>query len=223
MYGTGLIKGLAVTMKNMVLPGRFFTHHQYPNRKIGLLGLAKASGTNVISYVIRQPAMAAKALVGMAEVEDRFPQHPRFRGEEFAWYEERCTGCASCAKYCPLGIIRIVTHPSGQDTLEGDKYAIDVFDIDIGRCMFCGLCVEACPYDAIHMGSGFEQGTYRRSELVIDVDKLRKAPKRPSTWFRPQIEARQYRPQDGEQATWREGARHEKPTVEQQEKRWAKR
>ena len=121
MYGTGLIKGLAVTMKNMVLPGRFFTHHQYPNRKIGLLGLAKASGTNVISYVIRQPAMAAKALVGMAEVEDRFPQHPRFRGEEFAWYEERCTGCASCAKYCPLGIIRIVTHPSGQDTLEGDK------------------------------------------------------------------------------------------------------
>jgi formate hydrogenlyase subunit 6/NADH:ubiquinone oxidoreductase subunit I len=210
-------------MKNMVLPGRFFTHHQYPNRKIGLLGLAKASGTNVISYVIRQPAMAAKALVGMAEVEDRFPQHPRFRGEEFAWYEERCTGCASCAKYCPLGIIRIVTHPSGQDTLEGDKYAIDVFDIDIGRCMFCGLCVEACPYDAIHMGSGFEQGTYRRSELVIDVDKLRKAPKRPSTWFRPQIEARQYRPQDGEQATWREVARHEKPTVEQQEKRWAKR
>jgi len=223
LYGTGLIKGLAVTMKNMVLPGRFFTHHQYPNRKIGLLGLAKASGTNVISYVIRQPAMAAKALVGMAEVEDRFPQHPRFRGEEFAWYEERCTGCASCAKYCPLGIIRIVTHPSGQDTLEGDKYSIDVFDIDIGRCMFCGLCVEACPYDAIHMGSGFEQGTYRRSELVLDVDKLRKAPKRPSTWFRPQIEARHYRPQDGEQATWREVARHEKPAVEQQEKRWAKR
>ena len=89
--------------------------------------------------------------------------------------------------------------------------------------MFCGLCVEACPYDAIHMGSGFEQGTYRRSELVLDVDKLRKAPKRPSTWFRPQIEARHYRPQDGEQATWREVARHEKPAVEQQEKRWAKR
>ena len=34
--------------------------------------------------------------------EQRLQQHPRFRGEEFAWYEERCTGCASCAKYCPL-------------------------------------------------------------------------------------------------------------------------
>ena len=41
--------------------------------------------------------------------EERLQQHPRFRGEEFVWYEERCTGCASCAKYCPLGIIKIVT------------------------------------------------------------------------------------------------------------------
>ena len=44
--------------------------------------------------------------------EERIPLHPRFRGEEFVWYEERCTGCASCAKYCPLGIIKIVTQPT---------------------------------------------------------------------------------------------------------------
>jgi formate hydrogenlyase subunit 6/NADH:ubiquinone oxidoreductase subunit I len=25
--------------------------------------------------------------------EERVKQHPRFRGEEFVWYEERCTGC----------------------------------------------------------------------------------------------------------------------------------
>ena len=29
--------------------------------------------------------------------EERVKQNPRFRGEEFVWYEERCTGCASCA------------------------------------------------------------------------------------------------------------------------------
>ncbi len=156
MYGLGLVKGLGVTMKNMILPSRMFTLHQYPNRKIGVLGLAKKAGTNIFSYTAKQPVMAAKAVVGLAEVEDRQPLHGRFRGEEFSWYEDRCTGCASCAKFCPLGIIKIVTHPSGDDMEEGEKYAIDVFDIDIGRCMFCGLCVEACPYDAIHMGSGFE-------------------------------------------------------------------
>jgi len=166
MYGFGMLKGMAVTMKNMVMPGRMFTVHQYPSRRIGLLGLAKQAGSNPISFTLKQPGEAAKALIGLATVEDRFPQHPRFRGEEFSWYEDRCTGCASCAKYCPLGIIKIVTHPSEEALPEGDEYAIDVFDIDIGRCMFCGLCVEVCPYDAIHMGSGFEEGHTRGRTLL---------------------------------------------------------
>ena len=63
---------------------------------------------------------------------DKFPQHARFRGQEFAWYEQRCTGCASCAKYCPLGIIEIVTGRSEDYLQDGGKYNIDVFDIDIG-------------------------------------------------------------------------------------------
>ena len=223
MYGIGLIKGLLVTLKNLVLPGRMFTVHQYPDRKIGVLGLAKLSGKNVLSYVVMNPGMAAKAMVGLATVVDRQDQSPRFRGEEFTWYEQRCTGCASCAKYCPLGIIRIVTDPSGEAMQEGEKYGIEVFDIDIGRCMFCGLCVEACPYDALHMGSGFEEGRYTRGELVIDVDRLKAAPKRPSAWFRPQFEAKGYDPFSGDELSWRDAGRHEQPTLEEQEDRWAKR
>ena len=119
--------------------------------------------------------------------EERLKQHPRFRGEEFVWYEERCTGCASCAKYCPLGIIEIVTSPSETAPAEGDKYRLEVFDIAINRCMFCGLCVEACPYDALFMGSGFEQGRYSRKDMVITIDQLRQAEKRPSTFFRPAV------------------------------------
>ena len=223
MYGIGMVKGLAVTLKNLVLPSRMFTLHQYPDRKVGPLGLAKRSGTNVLSYALKNPGQVAKSLVGLASVSDSIPRHPRFRGEEFTWYEERCTGCASCAKYCPLGIIRIVTDPSGTFVQEGEKYGIDVFDIDIGRCMFCGLCVEACPYDALHMGSGFEEGRYSRGELVIDVDRLRKAPKRPSTWFRPQIEDKGYDPATDGELEWRDVGRHERPSQQDQEERWGSR
>lgn len=223
MYGLGMLKGLGITMKNMVMPGRMFTVHQYPSRKIGILGLSKQAGSNPLSFVLKHPSEAARAFLGLATIVDRLPQHSRFRGEEFSWYEDRCTGCASCAKYCPLGIIKIVTHPSGEALDEGDKYAIDVFDIDIGRCMFCGLCVEACPYDAIHMGSGFEEGKYQREDLVVTVDQLRTAPKRPSTWFRPQLESKQYEPQSGMERSSSDVGRHERPTVDDQTQRWGKR
>jgi len=133
--------------------------------------------------------------------EERLPQHPRFRGEEFVWYEERCTGCASCAKYCPLGIIRIITDPSGEASAEGGNYSIEAFDIDLGRCMYCGLCVEACPYDALFMGSGFERGKYERKDLVIPIEELRSAPKKPSTWFRPQLEGK-YNPHEDNTISW---------------------
>ncbi len=120
--------------------------------------------------------------------EERPVQSPRFRGQEFTWYVDRCTGCASCAKYCPLGIIRIVTDTDGGDEQEGGSYRVDVFDIDQGRCMYCGLCVEACPYDALHMGSSFESAQYRREDLVITAEDLKQRDKHPSTWFRPQLE-----------------------------------
>ena len=107
----------------------------------------------------------------------------------------------------PLGIIKIVTTPSETAPAEGDKYKLEVFDIDLQRCMFCGLCVEACPYDALFMGSGFEQGQYSRQDMFISIDQLRQAEKHPSTWFRPQLERTGYDPRGGQPLDWKDVGR----------------
>ena len=223
MYGLGLIKGLGITMKNLVIPNRQFNIYQYPNKRATPRDLAKINSSKTLPFIAKNPITTFKSLVGLVNVEERLPQHPNFRGEEFAWYDNRCTGCASCAKYCPLGIIKIVTGTSGVNSQEGQSYDLEVFDIDIGRCMFCGLCVEACPYDALHMGSGFEEAQYQRSNLVIDINKLKSAEKKPSTWFSPQLVQQGHDPITGDTADWKKVGRHEKPSLDDQSERWAKR
>ena len=180
------------------------------------IGIAKGMLVTLINLV-RKP-------VTTQYPEERLPQHPRFRGENFVWYEERCTGCASCAKYCPLGIIKIVTSPSSNQSDEGERYTVDVFDIDVARCMVCGLCVEACPYDALHMGSGFELAKETRLDLVLPMDELKRAPKKPSAWFRPQIEKQGYDPTTDSALTWREVGRENEvaPSYDDMVKRWVK-
>ena len=63
----------------------------------------------------------------------------------------KCTGCRACEKACPDYIIRLdIT------TDEDRSKYIDRWHYEIGACMMCGLCVEACPFDAIRMGHDYE-------------------------------------------------------------------
>jgi NADH-quinone oxidoreductase subunit I len=81
----------------------------------------------------------------------------------------RCTACGACAIACPVDVIKIEQH-AGPDR----KKVLDRFDLDMGGCIECALCVEACPFRAIVMAPDFEMATYdRQRSLVFNMHELR--------------------------------------------------
>ena len=46
------------------------------------------------------------------------------------------------------------------------------YEYNLGSCMFCGLCVDACAHDAIRFTNDFEQAVFRRDRLVLTLNKV---------------------------------------------------
>jgi formate hydrogenlyase subunit 6/NADH:ubiquinone oxidoreductase subunit I len=83
------------------------------------------------------------------------------------WFEERCTGCSTCAQACPDGCILVQTSPRDDGTLSIDRY-----EIDFRICMYCGLCTEACPYQAIQAGGRYDDAVYVFESMYRDRQAL---------------------------------------------------
>jgi len=146
--------------------------------KFERFGIGIAKGLMVtIKHLFRHP-------VTVQYPEQRLNTSRRIRGNELIWSQEKCTGCGTCAKTCPLGAIEIITSTN----LVENKYAVEKYQVDTGYCIQCGLCVEACPYEALHMGYAYERAKYRRGELVQTKEMMLESPDRQvSGYFYPEL------------------------------------
>ena len=101
---------------------------------------------------------------------------PRARGV-IALKEENCTVCMLCARQCPDWCIYIEGHkekrpPRREGGRERSVSVLDRFDIDYSLCMYCGICVEVCPFDALFWSPEYEYSENRIGELLHDKQKL---------------------------------------------------
>jgi NADH-quinone oxidoreductase subunit I/NAD(P)H-quinone oxidoreductase subunit I len=75
-----------------------------------------------------------------------------------------CTGCLACMKRCPIDVIKIETFRD----VDAKKNYMTRFDIDIAKCMFCGLCTEVCPTGSIRHSTEFEASSANIINMVMN-------------------------------------------------------
>ena len=113
-----------------------------------------------------------------AQYPDKEPElPPRSRGV-IALQEENCTSCMLCARECPSWCIYIDSHKETiPATTEGGRdrsqNVLDRFDIDYSICMYCSICIEVCPFDALHWSPEFAYAEGDIVDLTHDMNRLR--------------------------------------------------
>jgi NADH-quinone oxidoreductase subunit I len=161
LYLPTMLRGLAVT-------ARHFTRN--------LRGLVTGKGRR--PFVVQYP-------------EERLDYPDAFRGMPVLVAREdgspRCVSCGLCAIACPTSCIEIepTSIPIPGDGLHPVSPSVDAeddavleqcpperFDIDMSRCIFCGVCEEVCPEVAIVMSGLVELAAAERDALRYDLDAL---------------------------------------------------
>jgi NADH-quinone oxidoreductase subunit I len=82
-----------------------------------------------------------------------------------------------CARECPDWCIYIDSHKETiPATTEGgrerQRNVLDRFAIDFSLCMYCGICIEVCPFDALHWSPQFEYAEVDILDLLHEKDRL---------------------------------------------------
>jgi len=90
-------------------------------------------------------------------------------------YQDKCTGCQLCSIACE-GIAEAIAMVKVDKQYKHNKKGI-MPQIDYGKCVFCGLCVDACPFYALFMTDDYELAAYTKEHLIYTPDQLAIKPK----------------------------------------------
>jgi NADH-quinone oxidoreductase subunit I len=105
------------------------------------------------------------------------PKLPARSRGVIALLEENCTVCMLCSRECPDWCIYIDSHKETVAPKEGGRArtrnVLDRFAIDFALCMYCGICVEVCPFDALLWSPEFEYAEFSHEAMTHEMERLR--------------------------------------------------
>ncbi|WP_068398790.1 4Fe-4S binding protein [Kribbia dieselivorans] len=108
------------------------------------------------------------------------PPVPSSAHNAIALYAQNCTSCDLCVKECPDRCIHLDFHketqpattPRGRDR---QVKVLDRFAIDYSLCMYCGICVDVCPFDALFWSPDHTylgEGEHALTDLLYEKERL---------------------------------------------------
>jgi formate hydrogenlyase subunit 6/NADH:ubiquinone oxidoreductase subunit I len=82
------------------------------------------------------------------------------------------------ADYAPLHVRqkpspwKVRSVRKGEENLYREEKYARIYEINMLRCIFCGLCEEACPKEAIFLTDRIVPSSFTRGEEIFGKDKL---------------------------------------------------
>lgn len=76
----------------------------------------------------------------------------------------KCTGCRICEQNCPQHCITVVKK-------EGEKQP-EIYTVNYGLCMFCRVCIDVCPFDALEQTQEHEFIGESRQDFIRTKEEL---------------------------------------------------
>jgi len=116
----------------------------------------------VLDSLFRKPATTRYPFV-----KTKSPFH--IRGK-IKFVPELCIGCKLCEKDCPSDAIHIVKLGEKQWSAE----------FDLGRCIYCGQCVDSCLKKALLLTDEFELASLERGTLKVVFSAPKKEETKPA-------------------------------------------
>ena len=123
-------------------------------------------------------------------VTDQYPNKPRQLQDRYMGFpaltwdhdveEPFCTSCMVCIRQCPTQCMSATMkdNPLQKEGKSKRRKIVDTFEINLNRCILCGICVEVCNFDAIVMSHEHEMSVYQRNGDRVDLIELLEMGKR---------------------------------------------